>query len=72
VQTAHPTFGIGPNGFGFTITGTTNIPILIEACTALGSEWLPLQTLTLTNGEFYFSDPDWTNHPTRLYRLRSP
>ena len=31
-----------------------------------------MQTCTLTNGSIYFSDPDWTNHPTRFYRIRSP
>ena len=31
-----------------------------------------MQTCTLTNGSIYFSDPDWTNHPARYYRIRSP
>ena len=26
----------------------------------------------LTNGSVYFSDPQWTNYPSRFYRLRSP
>ncbi|MEI6750902.1 MAG: hypothetical protein WCM93_17255, partial [Bacteroidota bacterium] len=61
------------NQLGFTITGTTNIPMVVEACTDLaGPAWLALQTCTLTNGSIYFSDPDWTNHPTRFYRIRSP
>jgi hypothetical protein len=34
--------------------------------------WLPLQTNTLTGDSLYFSDPAWTNHPARLYRIRSP
>jgi hypothetical protein len=29
-------------------------------------------TGTLTNGSIYFSDPDWTNHPGRFYRIRFP
>jgi hypothetical protein len=73
IQAADGTFGVRTNRFGFTITGTTNIPILIEAATNLtASCWTPLQTCTLTNASIYFSDPDWTNHPIRFYRIRSP
>jgi hypothetical protein len=62
-----------PGGFGFSITGTPNIPIAVAACTnPANPTWLPLQTCTLTNGSIYFTDPDWTNHPTRFYRIRSP
>jgi hypothetical protein len=58
---------------GFAITGTPNIPIVVEATTGLVSaNWTALQTCTLTNGSIYFSDPDWTKHPARLYRIRSP
>ena len=61
------------NQLGFTIAGTPNIPIAVEACANLPSGcWTSLQTCTLTNGSIYFSDPDWTNHPTRFYRIRSP
>jgi hypothetical protein len=65
-------FGVHGNQFGFTITGTTNIPIVVEACTNLGGAWIPLQSVGLTNGSFHFSDPQWTNYPGRFYRLRSP
>jgi hypothetical protein len=72
-QTGGATFSVRSNQFGFNITGTANIPIVIEACTNPANPiWLPLQTCTLTNGSIYFSDPDWTNYPTRLYRVRSP
>jgi hypothetical protein len=61
------------NRFGFTITGTANIPLVIEACTNLASAtWVSLQSCTLTNGSLYFSDPDWTNCAARFYRIRSP
>ena len=60
------------NRFGFTITGTTNIPIVVEASTNFRSGWTALQSLNLTNGSFYFSDPQWTNYPRRFYRIRSP
>jgi hypothetical protein len=73
VQTSDASFGVRTNQFGFTITGTTNIPIVVEACTNLASaSWTPLQTCTLTNGSIYFNDPQWTNYPTRFYRIRSP
>jgi hypothetical protein len=64
---------VGPAGFAFNITGTADIPIVIEAATILdNSTWVPLQSLNLTNGTFYFSDPNWTNYPARFYRIRSP
>jgi len=72
LQTSDTSFGVGPNGFGFNITGT-NIPIVVQACTNLTSQaWVPLQSFNLTNGSVYFSDPQWTNHPARFYRLRWP
>jgi hypothetical protein len=72
-QTGATSFGVRTNRFGFTITGTTNIPILVEASTNLaGANWTAIQTCTLTNGSIYFSDSDWTNYPARFYRIRSP
>jgi hypothetical protein len=72
-QTGDGCFGVLTNRFGFTITGTTNIPVVIEAATNLaGSIWTPLKSCTLTNGTAYFTDPQWTNYPGRFYRLRSP
>ena len=73
MQSSGPGFGVGPAGFGFNITGTADIPIVVEACTNLAyAAWVPLQSLNLTNGAFYFSDPNWTNYPARNYRIRSP
>jgi hypothetical protein len=64
---------VGPAGFGFNITGTADIPFVVEAATNLANAaWVPLQSLNLTNSTFYFSDPNWTNYPARLYRIRSP
>jgi hypothetical protein len=72
-QTGDGRFGVRTNRFGFNITGTANIPIVVEACTNLVHPvWVPLQSCTLTNGSVYFSDPDWKNYPRRFYRLRSP
>jgi len=73
IQTGSPTFGIQNRRFGFNITGTINIPIVVDACESLANPaWVPLQSCTLTNGSLYFSDPQWTNYPGRFYRVRSP
>ena len=71
-QTSGANFGLRTNRFGFNITGTTNIPMVVEACTNLGGAWTTLQSVSLTNGAFYFSDAEWTNYPGRFYRIRSP
>jgi hypothetical protein len=72
-QTNDGSFGVQNNQFGFNITGTTNIPIVLEACTNLAnSTWILLQSCTLTNGLLYFSDPQWTNYPARFYRIQMP
>jgi uncharacterized membrane protein len=71
-----PELGLGAvrsNQFGYTITGTTNLSIVVETCTNLTSpDWMPLQTCTLTNGPIYFSDPAWRSYPMRFYRTRLP
>ena len=65
--------GVALNQFGFTITGSSNLVIMVEACTDLANpDWSPVGTNTLTGGASYFSDPEWTNYPCRFYRLRSP
>ncbi len=73
ISTFDASFGVRTNCFGFTITGTTNIPLVVEASTNLRSgAWTPLQSSTLTNGSIYFSDAEWTNYPSRFYHLRWP
>jgi hypothetical protein len=72
LQTTDGSFGLRSNQFGFNITGTANIPIVVEARTDFGNAWVPLQSVSLTNGSFYFSDPLWTNYTSRFYRIRSP
>jgi hypothetical protein len=72
-QTTGTSFGVRTNRFGFNITGTSGLVIVVEASTNLASSnWTPVSTNTLTNGLTYFSDPQWTNYPGRFYRLRSP
>jgi hypothetical protein len=73
MQTRNPRFGGQNNQFGINITGTADIPIVLEACSNLATaNWTVLQACTLTNGSIYFSEPDWTNYPARFYRIRSP
>ena len=73
VQTSSATFGVLTNGFGFTITGSSNLVIVVEASINLANPaWSAVSTNTLAGGSSYFSDPQWTNYPARFYRLRSP
>jgi hypothetical protein len=63
--------GVRSNQFGFTITGSSNLVIVVEACTDLANPvWSPVGTNTLTGGSSYFSDLQWTNSPVRFYRFR--
>ncbi len=65
-------FGVVANHFGFTITGTSGMIVVVEACTDLIT-WSPLQTISFTSGSFAFNDPDLVeNHAARFYRLRMP
>ncbi len=65
--------GIHSGNFGFTITGATHQTVVIEACADLAHPvWMAIATNTLANGSSAFSDPKWTNYPSRFYRLRSP
>ncbi|MBE0545109.1 MAG: hypothetical protein IH623_27535 [Verrucomicrobia bacterium] len=73
VQTGAASFGVRTNRFGFDITGTSGLIVVVEACTNLANPvWFPAGTHTLTGGSAYFSDSEWANHPRRFYRLRSP
>jgi len=73
IQTGTAGVGIQENCFGFTVTGTSNQTVIIEASTNLNdSGWLPLATNILGADPYYFNDPDWTNHAERFYRTRSP
>jgi len=57
----------------FNILGTTNIPIVIEACSVLAIPvWRPLQSLNLANGSYYFQELFQANRSGRLYRISSP
>jgi hypothetical protein len=66
-------FGVRTNQFGFNITGSSNLVVLIEASTSLvNPTWSPLQTNTLNGNSLYFTDPQWTNYSSRFYRVTWP
>jgi hypothetical protein len=72
-KTSDGSFGVQNGEFGFNIIGTPNIPMMVEASSALTQpEWTPLLNCTLTNGTIFFSDPQWVSYPNRFYRIRSP
>jgi hypothetical protein len=65
--------GVRANQFGFNITGSSNLVVVVQASTNLANPtWYPLQTNTLNGASLYFSDPQWTNFASRFYRLTSP
>jgi hypothetical protein len=73
MQTGGTNFGVQSNQFGFNINWASGQTVVVEACTDLANPiWSPVGTNTLTGGSSYFSDPQWTNYPSRFYRLRSP
>ena len=72
VQTDDGNFGFQSNQFGFTITGSTNDAVVVEACTNLANPvWSFVKVLTLPGGSALFTDQKWTNYPGRFYRVRS-
>jgi hypothetical protein len=73
ILSANGTYGIQSNQFGFTITWASGKAVVVDACTnLLNPVWQPVQTNILTGVTSYFSDSQWTNYPSRFYRLRSP
>jgi hypothetical protein len=73
IQAGVAGFGVQSNQFGFTITGTPNIPIVVQGCTNLANPaWVALQTLTLTNGSYYFSQPLQSNSSGHYFRISAP
>jgi len=65
-------FAIGTNGFSFTIQGSTNQVVVVEACLSMANpSWSSISTNTLADGMCHFSDPDWHEYPARFYRVRN-
>ena len=69
-KSSDDSFGVQVGEFAFTITGTSGIQVIVEACDDLQHPvWTALGTNTLIGGSSDFSDPAWAMHPTRLYRF---
>ncbi|MBI3870719.1 MAG: leucine-rich repeat domain-containing protein [Verrucomicrobia bacterium] len=66
-------FGVQGNSFSFVISWATNIPVIVEACADVANPlWSAVSTNSLTDGSYYFRDPQWTDRPRSFYRVRSP
>ncbi len=73
VLNSGPSFGLQSKGFSFLISCATNLSVVVEATTDLANPvWVPLLTNHLSDGALSFADGQWTNSPTRFYRVRSP
>ena len=75
IQTGDGSFGVRNGQFGFNIIAPQIYSLVVETCTNLTNPlWTPLATVILptSNGPYYFSDPQWTNNPSRYYRLGLP
>ena len=68
VQTGDGNFGVKNNQFGFNISWASGQTVVVETSTNL-SDWTPIATKTLTDDTSYFSDSEWTNYPSRFYKL---
>ena len=65
--------GVRTNQFSFYVDWAGGQTVVVEGCTNLSQPvWSPLQTNLVTSSSWYFSDPQWTNYPSRFYRASSP
>ena len=73
IQNDAASFGATGDKFGFNIVGAAGLPVVVQAQSDLaGSAWVPLQSLTLTNGSAHFDDPHCAGYSRRFYRLTPP
>jgi hypothetical protein len=73
IQTGDANFGARGGKFGFNITGTSGLSVIVEACSNLANPvWTPLKTMTLKNGHAYFSEPLSANSTGRFYGIGPP
>ena len=69
LEAGDASFGVRTNQFGFNISGSNNLIIVMEACTNLANPiWSAVGTNPLPTGVASFLDPQWTNYPARFYR----
>ncbi|MHC1769080.1 MAG: leucine-rich repeat domain-containing protein [Verrucomicrobiia bacterium] len=72
ILTTSTSLGVKTNGFAFTVSWATNASVVVETSTSLTNPvWSPVLTNALTEGVFHFDDPQWKEHPTQFYRVRS-
>lgn len=70
IVTSDGCFGAQSNQFGFNICWATNASVTVQACPDLAiGAWRRIQTLPLTNGFCFFSDPNWAIYPNRYFRV---
>ena len=70
---ADPRFGITNGRFGFNISGTPNIKVVVEEFTNLDAgPWVAVSTNTLIGGSSYFVDPGVVKNTGDYYRFRTP
>jgi len=73
VSTAGKGVGGRADEFGFRISGTSNLAVIVEACTNLANPaWQTLEKGALVDGTFDFNDSLCTNYPARFYRINMP
>ncbi|NNJ70401.1 MAG: leucine-rich repeat protein, partial [Kiritimatiellales bacterium] len=73
IQTGDGNLSVQTNGFGFNVTESKSGLVIVKTCTNLAYDtWIAIQTNTMNNGSFEFSDPSWTNNSMRFYRLSMP
>lgn len=66
-------FGVKDGKFGFTITGTADIVVVVETSRSLENPaWARVGRYVLAGGSAYFTDPQWRDFPKGFYRLSSP
>ena len=63
-------FGMKGNQFGFNITSSSRLTVVVEGSIDLVN-WFALGSNTLSSAACYFSDAQSANLPKRFYRLRS-
>lgn len=73
IQVGDARFGVHGNEFSFNLTGNSNLTCVIEGSANLsGGGWVPIRTVSLTNGVFQFDEAMPPGGSGRFYRLRLP
>jgi hypothetical protein len=70
LQPVRGSLGLQTNQFGFQASWAAGQTVVVEASVNM-MKWQPILTNILATRSAYFSDPQWTNYPSRFYRLLS-